>query len=271
MGWDSCPCSFQSKTCLAPTSWAARILLSAEPTPTRTRGHLKTSLRGGQGGTLLPSPLPPSSLLEAERAQNFPRFHHPSLFPQIILPSPSSLHFISISRPSSPSSLLPCPPPPPSSLTSLPSENSHAIRICRASITTISLSHNPKRYLYKTAVGMQDREATFRILEKKALCALRNSHLDPLSPYFNNIMNNNKRPESLFTCTWVSSTTIVGVSVRKKKHGRGQYVYLLQPRFVKYRSGVAPRKSRKRLSDSEVRDAIFVDELTWPPPPPLTW
>ena len=113
MGWDSCPCSFQSKTCLAPTSWAARILLSAEPTPTRTRGHLKTSLRGGQGGTLLPSPLPPSSLLEAERAQNFPRFHHPSLFPQIILPSPSSLHFISISRPSSPSSLLPCPPPPP--------------------------------------------------------------------------------------------------------------------------------------------------------------
>ena len=42
-------------------------------------------------------------------------------------------------------------------------------------------------------------EATFRILEK-ALRALRNSHLDPLSPYFNNIMNNNKRPESLITC-----------------------------------------------------------------------
>ena len=63
---------------------------------------------------------------------------------------------------------------------------------------------------------MQDREATFRILEK-ALRALRNSHLDPLSPYFNNIMNNNKRPESLITCMWlISSTTIVGVSVRKK-------------------------------------------------------
>ena len=108
-----------------------------------------------------------------------------------------------------------------------------AIRICQTSITTISLSHNPKRYLYKTAVGMQDREATFRILEK-ALRALRNSHLDPLSPYFNNIMNNNKRPESLITCMWISSTTIVGVSVRKKKHGRGQYVYLLQPKFVKY-------------------------------------
>ena len=70
--------------------------------------------------------------------------------------------------------------------------------------------------LYKTAVGMQDSEATFRILEK-ALRALRNSHLDPLSPYFNNIMNNYKRPESLITCMWISSTTIVGVSVRKKK------------------------------------------------------
>ena len=58
----------------------------------------------------------------------------------------------------------------------------------------------------------------------------------------NNIMNNDKRPESLITCTWVSSTTIVGVSARKK-HGRGQYVYLLQSRFVKYRSEVAPRKS----------------------------
>ena len=31
----------------------------------------------------------------------------------------------------------------------------------------------------------------------------------------NNIMNNDKRPESLITCTWVSSTTIVGVSARK--------------------------------------------------------
>ena len=44
---------------------------------------------------------------------------------------------------------------------------------------------------------MQDREATFRILEK-ALRALRNSHLDPLSPYFNNIMNNIPRgPKTL--------------------------------------------------------------------------
>ena len=117
---------------------------------------------------------------------------------------------------------------------------------------------------------MQDREATFRILEK-ALRALRNSHLDPLSPYFNNIMNNNKRPESLITCMWISSTTIVGVSVRKKK-GRGQYVYLLQPKFVKYcTSGVAPRKSRKRLSATEVRDAIFDDEMTRTPPPPPTF
>ena len=103
---------------------------------------------------------------------------------------------------------------------------------------------------------------------RKILRALRNSQLDPFSPYLNNIMNNNKRPESLITCTWVSSTTIVGVSVLKK-HGRGQYVYLLKPRFIKYRSGVAPRKSRKRLSASEVRDSIFDDELTRTPPPPL--
>ena len=138
--------------------------------------------------------------------------------------------------------------PPPLIFNLIAIPELQAIRICQTSITTISLSHNPKRYLYKTAVGMQDREATFRILEK-ALRALRNSHLDPLSPYFNNIMNNNKRPESLITCMWISSTTIVGVSVRKKKHGRGQYVYLLQPKFVKYcTSGVAPRKSRKRLS-----------------------
>ena len=83
----------------------------------------------------------------------------------------------------------------------------------------------------------------------------------------NNIMNNNKRPESLITCTWVSSTTIVGVSARKK-YGRGQYVYLLQSRFVKYRSDVAPRKRRKRLSDSEVRDAILEDELARTSPLP---
>ena len=187
----------------------------------------------------------------------------PKLFSPLPPPCPSSPY---------PALHLPLPSysvrPPPFIFNLITIPELQAIRICQTSITTISLSHNPKRYLYKTAVGMQDREATFRILEK-ALRALRNSHLDPLSPYFNNIMNNNKRPESLITCVWISSTTIVGVSVRKKKHGRGQYVYLLQPKFVKYcTSGVAPRKSRKRLSATEVRDAIFDDEMTRTPPPP---
>ena len=139
-------------------------------------------------------------------------FLDPSFFPQIIFPSPSSLPLISILRPLISRFPLTLSAPPPSSFTSLPSENSHAIRKCRTSITTISLSHNPTRCLYTTAVGMRGNFSNFR----KALRPLRNSHLDPLSPYFNNIMNNNKRPESLITCTWVSSTTIVGVSVRKK-------------------------------------------------------
>ena len=132
MGWDSCPCSFQSYACCrVPTSWAARTLLRAEPTPTRT--HLKTSLRGGQGGRPLPSRSLTSFLpsWSGARAQNFSSFFLTPFFPElfsslpppgplspfppplfpIVLLSPSSRPLISISCPSSPTSLLSCPPP----------------------------------------------------------------------------------------------------------------------------------------------------------------
>ena len=155
-----------------------------------------------------PAPLPPSSLLGAARAQNFPRF--PSLpFSPIVLPSPL--------------------PPPHFHLPPLVS-----------------------RLLF-TLRASQDLHVT-------SVLSFPNGNKTCVFQSLNNIMNNDKRPESLITCTWVSSITIVGESARKK-YGRGQYVYLLQSRFVKYRSEVAPRKSRKRLSDSEVRDAILEDEL----------
>ena len=148
-----------------------------------------------------------------------------------------------------------------SSLSSLPSEKGYAgTRLPRSPYlqsNPLPLHHHSKH------ARQRGNFSNFR----KALRSLRNSHLDPFPPYFNNIMNNNRRHESLITRAWVSSTTIVGVSTRKK-HDRGQYVYLLQPRFVEYRAGVAPRKSLKSLSDSEVRDAIFDDELTRTTPLP---
>ena len=183
MRLDSCPCGFQSKTCLAPTSWAARILLRAEPTPTRTRGHLKTSLRGGQGGTLLPTPLPPSSLLEAARAQNFPRFHHPSPF------SPNY----------SPLSLLPAPHlhiPPlitlfPLTLSAPVIFNLIAIRELARDKDMPDIDYHDLPIPQSKTLPLQNRggharqRGNFSNFRIKALHALRNSHLDPLSPYFN--------------------------------------------------------------------------------------
>ena len=55
--------------------------------------------------------------------------------------------------------------PPPLIFTSLPSENSHAIRICRTSITAFSLSHNPplqNRGGHARQRGRQKRSTAFR-------------------------------------------------------------------------------------------------------------
>ena len=114
---------------------------------------------------------------------------------------------------------------------------------------------------------MQDREATFRILEK-ALRALRNSHLGHCPHILITLWTITRGPKALLhACEYHQPPLLEYRSV--KKNGRGQYVYLLQPKFVKYcTSGVAPRKSRKRLSATEVRDAIFDDEMTRTPPPP---
>ena len=126
--------------------------------------------------------------------------------------------------------------------------------------------YNPTRYLYITTESMQDREATFRILEKHF--ARYEIHT---WTHFPHILI------TLWTITGDPKALLRAREYRQpplleyrpvKKHDRGQYVYLLQPRFVEYRAGVAPRKSLKSLSDSEVRDAIFDDELTRTTPLP---
>ena len=259
MGWNSCPCSFQSYTCCrVPTSWAAIGLFYESSLP--RHGHIWRHLWWVDKGVDLspPAPLPHYSLLGAARARKiflvFPHSLFPQLFSPLLPPGPSSPFSPSPFPNCSPLSL-PLPPyfhllpfisnlslilSATSSWTSLPSEKGYAgNRLHDLPI------YNPTRYLYITTVSMQDREATFRILEKhfaryeihtwihyphilitlwtitrglKALLRAREYRQPPLLEYW---PVKNSVEENMFTCfNQGSSNTVQGCTKEKSKKAK---------------------------------------------------
>ena len=174
----------------------------------------------------------------------------PKLFSPLPPPCPSSPH-------SAPHLPLPSYParPPPLIFTSLPSENSHAIRICRTSITAFSLSHNPPLQNRGGHARQRGSFSNFR----KSTSRVTKFTLSLYQVKSNSVQRLQTKSKKYLSKLEAMAVIFVFRSARKKKHevSRGLSVFASCHASSNSIQRLL-RNNRTWLSQSEARATVFI-------------